>query len=82
MNLKLVNFLWVFVKVLLCRIIIMRRRNFFIVIVINSLDGKKEEVLVVVGGGVVGVYGVIRVKIFLFELRVLVIEKGRFFFKV
>ncbi|CAG7906490.1 unnamed protein product [Brassica rapa] len=82
MNLKLANPLWVPVKALLCRTTTTRRRNLFTATAINSLDGKKEEVLVVVGGGAAGVYGAIRAKTLSPELRVLVIEKGRFLSKV
>ena len=82
MKLKLANPLWVPVKALLCRTTTTRRRNLFTATAINSLGEKKDEVLVVVGGGAAGVYGAIRAKTLSPELRVLVIEKGRFLSKV
>lgn len=82
MKLKLANPLWVHVKALLCRTTTTRRRNLFTATAINSLGEKKDEVLVVVGGGAAGVYGAIRAKTLSPELRVLVIEKGRFLSKV
>ncbi|CAH2079944.1 unnamed protein product [Thlaspi arvense] len=85
MNLNLANPLWVPVKALLCRT--SRSRGIFTATAINSLVDKKEkqnenELLVVVGGGAAGVYGAIRAKSLSPDLRVLVIEKGRFLSKV
>ncbi|KFK33153.1 hypothetical protein AALP_AA6G337600 [Arabis alpina] len=86
MNLNLANPLWVPVKALLCRT--NRTRRIFTASVINSLLSDKvekkdeNEVLVVVGGGAAGVYGAIRAKTLAPDLRVLVIEKGRFLSKV
>ncbi|CAE6204632.1 unnamed protein product [Arabidopsis arenosa] len=84
MNLNLASPLWVPVKALLCRTI--RRRRIFTGATITSLADKgkndESELLVVVGGGAAGVYGAIRAKTLAPDLRVLVIEKGRFLSKV
>lgn len=83
MNLKLANPLWVPVKALLCRTTnATTRRSLFTASAINSLADEDEGVLVVVGGGAAGVYGAIRAKTLSPQLRVLVIEKGRFLSKV
>ncbi|XP_010450753.1 PREDICTED: uncharacterized protein LOC104732859 [Camelina sativa] len=85
MSLNLANPLWVPVKALLCRTI--KRRRLFTTAAITSsaYKGEKDEsdeLLVVVGGGAAGVYGAIRAKTLSPDLRVLVIEKGRFLSKV
>ncbi|CAN8233138.1 unnamed protein product [Cochlearia groenlandica] len=84
MNLNISNPIWVPAKSLLCRT---SRRIFTTTTTttasINNFSDKDDkEVLVVVGGGAAGVYGAIRAKNISPDLRVLVIEKGRFLSKV
>ncbi|EOA15741.1 hypothetical protein CARUB_v10006768mg [Capsella rubella] len=84
MSLNLANPLWVPVKALLCRTINKRKIFTAAAITSSAYKGEKDEseLLVVVGGGAAGVYGAIRAKTLSPDLRVLVIEKGRFLSKV
>lgn len=55
---------------------------FLVVDVGVVFESVEDFVLVVVGGGVVGVFGVVCVKIVCFYLEVVVLEKGKFLLKV